>query len=86
MGTRISPAENGDLPISAFFNNKKIRNLDRVRPQLGAKTQARLALDGRSDDIYLAGHVQQPARYWVAKGSSSIITVRIRIHMRTSLT
>jgi hypothetical protein len=28
-------------------------------PQLGAKTQARLALDGRPDDLYLTGLVQQ---------------------------
>jgi hypothetical protein len=32
---------------------------DGVRPQLGAKTQARLALCGRTDDLYLAGVVQQ---------------------------
>ena len=32
---------------------------DRVRPQLGAKTQARLALYGLTHDLYLTGVVQQ---------------------------
>jgi len=32
---------------------------DRVRPQLGAKTQAGLALGGRTVDLYLKAVVQQ---------------------------
>ena len=50
---------------------------DRVRPQLGAKTQARLALGGGTNDLYLTGVVQQFRQVLGGKGLRMIAKAQI---------
>jgi hypothetical protein len=80
--SRIRPAPDGSAGA---------RGRDRRRARISRKTTSgRNSAQRRSPDSLSTTSTWQvssnsAARYWAAKGSSSIMTARIRIHMRTDL-